>query len=55
MRAKSAIPPAGMGLESTLKARSPDGVIGILNGVDYREWDPRHDPYLAVHLFGRRI
>lgn len=42
-------PPAGMGLESTLKARSR-GVIGILNGVDYREWDPRHDPYLSVHF-----
>ncbi len=39
--------PLGMGLESTLRAR-PDGVLGILNGVDYREWDPRHDRYLAT-------
>jgi starch synthase len=39
--------PLGMGLESTLRAR-PDGVLGILNGVDYREWDPRHDRYLAA-------
>jgi starch synthase len=38
--------PLGMGLESTLRAR-PDGVLGILNGVDYQEWDPRHDRYLA--------
>jgi starch synthase len=21
-----------------------------LNGVEYREWDPRHDPYLAAHF-----
>jgi starch synthase len=41
-------PPAGMGLEGALRARS-DEVIGILNGVDYRAWDPRHDPYLTVH------
>ncbi len=39
----------GMGMQQTLAARS-QGVIGILNGVDYREWDPRHDPYLAVHF-----
>jgi len=41
--------PLGMGMESTLRART-DRVIGILNGVDYREWDPRHDPYLTDHF-----
>jgi starch synthase len=41
--------PLGMGMESTLRART-DRVIGILNGVDYREWDPRHDPYLTAHF-----
>jgi starch synthase len=41
--------PLGMGLQSALRAR-PDAVIGILNGVDYREWDPRQDPYLSVHF-----
>ena len=41
--------PLGMGLQSALRARA-DGVVGILNGVDYREWDPRHDPYLAAHF-----
>jgi starch synthase len=41
--------PLGMGMQETLRAR-PDGVIGILNGVDYREWDPRCDPHLAVHF-----
>jgi starch synthase len=24
---------------------------GILNGVDYRYWDPRHDPYIARHYW----
>ncbi|MGO9424666.1 MAG: glycogen synthase [Steroidobacteraceae bacterium] len=40
--------PLGMGMESALRARG-ERVIGILNGVDYREWDPRHDPYLTAH------
>jgi starch synthase len=41
--------PLGMGMQATLAAR-PNGVVGILNGVDYRDWDPRHDPYLGVHF-----
>jgi starch synthase len=41
--------PVGMGMEPTLRARN-DRVTGILNGVDYREWDPRHDPHLAAHF-----
>jgi len=41
--------PLGMGLETALRARE-DQVLGILNGVDYREWDPRHDPYLTEHF-----
>ena len=41
--------PLGMGLQTVLRAR-PDGVVGILNGVDYREWDPRHDAYLTAHF-----
>ena len=41
--------PLGMGLQSALRSRA-DGVVGILNGVDYREWDPRHDPYLEAHF-----
>jgi starch synthase len=39
----------GMGMQETLRARAK-GVIGILNGVDYREWDPRCDPHLTVHF-----
>lgn len=36
----------GMGMQATLAAR-PGRVIGILNGVDYDEWDPRHDRHLV--------
>jgi starch synthase len=39
----------GMGMQETLAAR-PNGVVGILNGVDYREWDPQRDPHLTVHF-----
>src|SRR5271166_1920650 len=41
--------PLGMGMQETLRARARP-VIGILNGVDYREWDPRHDPHLTMHF-----
>ena len=41
--------PLGMGLQDALRARA-DGVTGILNGVDYAEWDPRHDPYIGAHF-----
>jgi len=41
--------PAGMGLESALRART-ERIVGILNGVDYEVWDPRHDPYLRTHF-----
>jgi starch synthase len=41
--------PLGMGMQPVLNARR-DGVTGILNGVDYAEWDPRHDPHLATHF-----
>jgi starch synthase len=36
-------------LQDALNART-DAVVGILNGVDYRDWDPRHDPYLSAHF-----
>jgi starch synthase len=41
--------PLGMGLQATLRSRT-DRVVGILNGVDYQDWDPRHDPHLATHF-----
>jgi starch synthase len=38
----------GMGLEADLRARGA-ALTGILNGVDYDEWDPRRDRFLPVH------
>jgi len=39
----------GMGLQDSLRMRA-DALTGILNGVDYQVWDPRHDPYLPQHF-----
>lgn len=38
----------GEGLQDLLKSRSED-LVGILNGVDYEEWNPETDPYLAAN------
>lgn len=38
----------GFGLDGLLRSRA--GVLhGILNGVDYREWNPETDPHIACH------
>jgi starch synthase len=42
-------PIGGHGLDGVLRARA-DGVVGILNGVDYSEWNPATDRYLK-HRF----
>jgi starch synthase len=42
-------PEYGMGLENVLRARSAS-IIGILNGVDYDDWDPRHDRFVPRHF-----
>ena len=39
-------PLGGHGLDAVLRARG-DKLVGILNGVDYTEWDPATDRYLA--------
>jgi len=39
-------PEMGYGFDAILRSRSPD-LAGILNGVDYDEWDPRDDPHIA--------
>lgn len=39
-------PAGGMGLAPYLNRRGAD-VFGILNGADYSQWDPRHDPFIA--------
>lgn len=35
----------GFGLDGVLRSRS-SALSGILNGVDYYEWDPEHDPLI---------
>jgi starch synthase len=44
----------GMGLEGLLRTRT-DAIVGILNGVDYDEWDPRHDRYLTRHFGANQL
>jgi starch synthase len=46
-------PQYGHGMESTLSSRL--NVVGILNGVDYDEWDPRHDRYLPLHYGANKL
>ena len=41
-------PEFGWGLESVLRERSAD-LFGILNGVDYTEWSPETDSYIAAN------
>lgn len=40
-------PELGMGLEGLLRARR-DALVGIVNGVDYDVWDPRHDALIPA-------
>lgn len=40
-------PEYGYGLEGILRKRRKD-LYGILNGVDYQDWDPAHDPHLIA-------
>lgn len=38
----------GMGLDGILRSRS-ERVVGILNGIDRDEWNPRKDRYIVAH------
>ncbi len=38
----------GMGMQDVLRARS-NVLVGILNGVDYREWNPATDPLIPAN------
>ena len=40
--------PLGCGLEGVLQNRR-DVLSGIVNGVDYREWNPATDPHLPAN------
>jgi len=44
----------GHGLEDLFAARSRD-LSGILNGVDYDVWDPRHDEHIAQSYDERKL
>jgi starch synthase len=51
-------PEFGFGFDGILRYRGND-VIGILNGIDYDQWDPARDPYIpepydARNLSGKR-
>jgi starch synthase len=47
-------PEYGWGLDGVLRERAAD-ITGILNGVDYEEWDPRHDRFLPRHFSPDRL
>ena len=48
------IPEFGMGLEGLLQQRG-DALVGILNGVDYSEWNPETDPLIEHNYSARRM
>ena len=45
-------PEYGMGLQDILQQRR-HSLVGILNGVDYKEWNPASDPLIS-HAFDKR-
>lgn len=41
----------GRGLEGVLAMRASKGeILGILNGIDYTEWNPETDPYIKANF-----
>jgi starch synthase len=44
----------GLGLDDVLRRRA-ESLFGIVNGVDYGEWDPATDPHLAHHYDARDL
>jgi starch synthase len=47
-------PEYGFGLDGVLRARASK-ITGILNGVDYTEWNPEHAPHLRYHYSARNL
>lgn len=47
-------PDYGFGLEGVLRSRKED-LYGILNGVDYREWNPETDRYIRANYGPRDL
>ncbi|MFC1863375.1 glycogen synthase, partial [Thermodesulfobacteriota bacterium] len=44
----------GMGMEGILESRR-DTLYGILNGVDYKKWDPETDTYIDTQYSAKRL
>jgi starch synthase len=47
-------PEYGYGLEGVLRNRRSD-LYGIVNGIDYDEWNPETDPHVAAHFSARDL
>ena len=47
-------PEYGFGLDDLLRSRS-DALTGILNGVDYAEWNPETDPRIAANYSAENL
>jgi starch synthase len=47
-------PEFGFGFDGILRYRSND-VVGILNGIDYDQWDPARDPYIPEPYDARNL
>ena len=47
-------PDYGCGFDGLLRSRSAD-LVGILNGIDYDQWDPARDPYLPEPFDASRL
>ena len=47
-------PEYGWGLENVVRERAAD-LSGIINGVDYEEWDPACDPFIAKKYTARTV
>jgi len=46
-------PELGFGLQGVLRERS-DNLHGIINGIDYDEWNPETDPFIAARFTSRK-
>jgi len=47
-------PEFGFGLDAVLRKRAAD-LHGILDGIDYKHWDPATDPKIAAHYSPERL
>jgi starch synthase len=47
-------PEYGYGLEGILKDRSGE-LVGVVNGIDYDEWNPETDPFIPQHYSAQNL